>query len=260
MDALRWAINAAAILLVLYGARVFLQGRRQHEGAKAGLGCGYFFLACVLGSLASAPWLGGYRNALQLGAGIFLATPAIGALTRPHGSRLFLGVFGLILGILLAGPVVRGLWTDVRERQEAGPRVQLEETLGELRQARASLEDSLQDWGVQALQLRKAIEATGHESFDELSQDAEAMDRLGELNTVRGRIDWGENQLAIVDQKIGAIEQQLAALDERADSPLSDLEALGMRLPDAPAPEELTPVEEYARQKQLQDLFETEFD
>ena len=110
MEALSWALSAAAVLLMLYAMRVVLQERDSEKpGNKAGLGCGFFFLACLLWSLAAHRWVGGWGNGFRLGMGVFLATPAIGALTKPQGARLLLGLVGLMLGILLAFPVIQEL-------------------------------------------------------------------------------------------------------------------------------------------------------
>ena len=110
MTVFNWAINAAALLVLLYGVRVALQPEKEGGGSsRASLGCGFLFLTCVLWGLASHNWVGTYADGLRLGLGVFLITPVVTTLSRPSGPRLILGVGGLILGILLAGPIVRDL-------------------------------------------------------------------------------------------------------------------------------------------------------
>lgn len=258
MEALSWALTAAAVLLLLYAIRVVLQERDDdHPGRKAGLGCGFFFLACLFWSLASARWVGGYLNAFRLGMGIFLVAPALGALRRPHGSRLVIGLVGLMLGIVLAGPVAREVWTDWSERM--GPRRQLRAEIDSLLEDHTTLAESLNEWDERRLELREEIGANGYDSFDSAAGDPATMQRLEELATVIGRTKWAQSQLVVVQERLSAAEAELARLKEDADSPASGLEALGFELPEPPSAQELTPVEEYARRKELQAIFEHEF-
>ena len=59
-EALNWALYAGSALLILYAARVLMQGKDpEHPGKQARLGCGFFFLACLFGGLASRGLVGG---------------------------------------------------------------------------------------------------------------------------------------------------------------------------------------------------------
>ena len=108
MQYLSWAVQGAAILVALYGLRVAFQPRIDAQpGGRASLGGGFLFILCLTWGLASHAWVNGYLNGFRLGMGVYLLAPALGALRKPHGSRLVLGLVGLVLAVLLAGPVVR---------------------------------------------------------------------------------------------------------------------------------------------------------
>lgn len=251
MEALSWALTAAAVLLVVYALRVITQDRDPDKpGKKAGLGCGFFFLACLLWSLAAHQWVGGWLDAFRLGMGVFLATPAIGALTRPHGARLFLGVVGLVLGIVLAGPVVKDLLTQVEQRET----VQLSEELERLTDNEARLAGALADWEEERLSLAGGLQAEGHDGFDAVQADPAALANLERLLEVQGLLEQGRSRLSQVRKAIRGIEDQVALKGEEAEA--DDLaEHLGLDV-EAPTEADLTPVEAYARQKELQALFE----
>ena len=252
-----WALYAATALLVLYALRVVMQGKDpEHPGREARLGCGFFFLACLCGGLASKDHVGGWGNAARLGAGVFLLAPAVGALSRPHGARLFLGVIGLVASIVVAGPVARDLWQQAGERSEAAPRIELEEAVAQLEDQREQLTGRVDGWTTRELELRARIGQSGHADFDSLAADPEALGRLEELEAVRSRLDWGRAKLAEIESSLERARRELDRLEEGASE--GDLADFGLSIPSL-ADEDLSPVEEYARQKELEALFEEEF-
>lgn len=253
------ALYGAAGLLVLYALRVVFQKKDpEHPGAEARLGCGYFFLACALGGLASRDLVGGWVNAARLGTGVFLAAPALGALTKPHGSRLFLGVVGLFLSAFVAGPVVKDIWTGVEERIEGGPRLELEDAIAQMETRRDEIDGRLDDWRTRDLELRQLIKQKGFADFDALSEDPEGLKMLQELEVTQATIAAAEGEVAKLDAKIEEARAKLAQL-EAAGAQAEEETELDLDLPDLSGDEYLTPVEEYVRQKELEALFEQEF-
>jgi hypothetical protein len=255
-EALSWAMTAAAVLLMLYALRVVLQGRDPEKpGQQAGLGCGFFFLACLLWSLASHDWVGGWWNAFRLGLGIFLVTPAIGALTKPHGARLFIGVVGMILGILLAGPVVKQLALGYQDHQDSAPRLALEARAGELREAQATLTVAVAQLQAELVGLTTSLQQTDHVDFASFSTDPAALASLERLGKVEQLIDLARSRLAQVTSDLELAEDALAK-DVEQEEEAGLLKVLGVHDSDAPSEDDLTPVEVYAKQKRLQVLFE----
>lgn len=250
MQALSWALTAAAILLALYAIRVTLQGRDpERPGQRAGLGCGFFFLACILWSLAARQWVGGWVDAFRLGLGAFLVTPALGALTRPQGGRLVLGVVGLVLGIVLAGPVVRELWTEARD----APRTRLETEIEELEEQEELLAARIDGWEEERIELEARLVTAGHEDFDSLQDDPDALADLERLAQVEELLALAHGRLEQVRRRIQEGEAALATAEERQEDAL---ESLGLEGAATPTEEDLTPVEEYARRKRLEALYE----
>ncbi len=248
MEALSWGLTAAAVLLVLYALRVVLQkDNPEHPGQQARLGCGFFFLACTLWSLAAHQWVGGWIPAGRLGLGIFLVTPALGALTRPHGSRLALGVLGLILGIFLAGPVVRELASGWPQ----GRTTALEDQLHQLRTREGELSGVMDDLEQEQRTLTAALETGGFADFTAVQADPKALAQLERLARVRELLSKGTARLGEVREAISTLEAKLAGSEE-AEAGVPHL--LGADPLDEQS--DLTPVEEYARQKELQALFE----
>ena len=253
MEALSWALTAAAVLLVVYALRVIMQDRDPEKpGKKAGLGCGFFFLACLLWSLAAHRWVGGWLDAFRLGMGIFLATPAIGALTKPHGARLLLGVIGLVLGIVLAGPVVKDLVTQVEQRET----VQLPEELEQLKDRESKLAGVLAGWEEERLTLAGGLQAGGYNDFAALQADPAALANLERLSKVEHLLEQGQATLTQLQSRVRDVEDLIALKGDEAEADeLADLLGSDVRLT-APTEADLTPVEEYARQKRLEALFE----
>ena len=254
MEALSWALTAAAVLLLAYALRVLMQDPDPDKpGQKPRLGCMFLFTACLFWSLAAHQWLGGWLDAFRLGTGIFLATPAIGALKRPHGSRLFLGVVGLVLGIVLAGPVVKDLLTGAPEAEAEAAGLQQE--LDSLKEKEADLEAIVSGWEEEELTLSAALTTGQHADFSALQADPAAMTDLARLAERRELIAMGRTRLTQLQAAIARVEERISTSGAEAEaSELSELLGLeGM----APTPADLSPVEEYARQKQLQALFES---
>jgi len=257
-QAVRWALYACAGLLVLYAGRVLLQKRDpDRPGAELRLGCGFYFLACILGALASQDLVGGAWNAARLGVAAFLLLPAAGALTRSHGSRLLLGITALFLSVVLAGPVVNDLWTEAAARREGASRLTLEQAIEDLETAEQGIAGRLEPWRQRDLELRGQLKATGYATYAELAADAEALALLTELESVQGKIAWAEGELTRIRAQLGLARTRLASLEARA-SEQDDLGDLGLDVPDVSSDEYLTPVERYARQKELEALFERE--
>lgn len=258
-QALNWALYAASGLLALYAVRVLLQKKDpDFPGAQMRFGCGFYFLACVLAAAAARNAVGGPLNAVRLGAGAFLLAPAVGALTKTHGSRLVLGVVALFLSVLLAGPVVKDLWGDAQARIEGGPRLELQDAIADLETADQKLSGRLDDWRQRDLELRGRIRQAGYASYDDLAADADGLALLTELESVQGKIAWAEGEVAKVSRQLEAARGKLASLDE-AKSDADDLQDLGLQVPDVSNDAYLTPVEQYARQKELEELFQKEF-
>jgi len=250
MEALSWALTAAAVLLVLYALRVVTQDRDPEKpGNKAGLGCGFFFLACLLWSLAAHRWLGGWLDAFRLGMGIFVATPAIGALTKPHGARLLLGVVGLVLGIVLAGPVLKDLVVEVRQAESVG----LQDELEELNSRELTLAARVAEWEADGQALEDLLQAGGYADLAALQADPAGLANFESLMQLEELIDLGNDRLTLLRAAISQVEARISAQGKDAEADeLADL--LGL---DATAPTEadLSPVEEYARQKLLEERF-----
>ncbi|MDA1264512.1 MAG: hypothetical protein O2816_05460 [Planctomycetota bacterium] len=253
MQALSWALTAAAVLLMLYALRVVTQDKDPDKpGSKAGLGCGFLFLACLLWSLAAQRWVGGYWPGFRLGMGIFLATPAIGALTKPHGARLFLGVIGLVLGIVLAGPVVQDLVTGIKE----APRQQLETQVEEWEKDEDKLIEATKTWEGERLELTAELQTKGHADFASLQADAGAVSALKRLKEVAGLIDIANDRLNKLQALIASAKAELEK--EESDSEQDELERLlGLEAGDMPTEEDLSLIEEAMQQQGLQELFDS---
>ena len=87
-----------------------------------------------------------------------------------------------------------------------------------------------------------------------MQADPAALANLGRLLEVQGLLEQGRDRLSKVRKAIRGIEDQVALKGEEAEA--DDLaELLGLDV-EAPTEADLTPVEAYARQKELQALFE----
>lgn len=252
MEALSWALTAAAVLLFVYALRVLMQDADPEKpGQKPRLGCVFLFTACLFWSLAAHQWLGGWLDAFRLGTGLFLATPAVRALKKPHGSTLFLGVVGLILGIVLAGPVVKDLLVEMQRTEQVG----LQKDLEGLRDKEAKLEAAIGSLEEERLTLSAALTLGEHADFAALQADPAAMANLQTLAKKQELLAKANDRLLQLRAIVTSVEQRIANQDAETEAEeLDDLLSL-----DATAPTEadLSPVEEYARQKQLQALFES---
>jgi hypothetical protein len=257
MTPLNWALDAAALLLVLYAIRVLAQDPdEKYPQGRAKLGCWFFFLACILWSLASAPWVGGYWSALRLGLGVFLLVPAVAALIKPHGGRLVMGAIALIVSVLLAAPVVQELVG--RWRTANSPVSELETRIDQLTEYESALVLAIEGWEEARVESRATVVAAGAADFSGLEGDPAALAALERMAELEQFLDLTRTRLEVVRTHMTQTGTELERIrqDELADR--LDLPVLERYAP--ATPEELAPLLEYADKKRLQALYEREFE
>lgn len=257
MTALTWALDAAALLLVFYAIRVLAQDPdEKHPEGRAKLGYWFFFLACILWSLASAPWVGGYWSALRLGLGVFLLVPAVVALIKPHGFRLVLGAMALIIGVLLAAPVAQDLVE--RWRNADSPVSELEVRIDQLQEYESALVLALEGWEEARADSRARVVAAGAADFTGLAEDSTALAALERMAELEQLLDLTRTRLEVVRTHLTQTATELERMRQDELAERLALPVLERYAP--PTPEELAPLLEYADKKLLQALYEREFE
>jgi len=258
---LHWGLTLAALLLFVYAVRtVFVSSKADGDGNKQKLGCGFAVAAALLWMYVLNQYLESPFNAIRIGLGALLVLPAVQAVARPQGARVVRAAVGLILAVLIAGPPLQGVWArfgpDGRSNEEralAGKLGELEELETTLRERATALDELSAD-------VRAEIKATG-KGWDEIQADPELLQRLDVLRRIEEERERVATNLAKVEQTLPELRVALerAAESESEPEPDTELDQLLRSMENAPPLDELSIVEQHARQKELQELFEKEF-
>lgn len=260
---LRWALTAAALLTFLYAVRVvFLSGKDSgHQREK--LGCAFGLVAAGLWAYVLGDYLGSFWPGVRVGLGLLLVLPAVQALAKPKGGPILRGVVGLILAILIAGPVVQDLWGRYGPDGRPSHVVALENKISEMRDLLGLLEERERGLSEMRSDLRAEIAGLGA-SWEELQGKDEAMQRLEVLRKVEEQLSKLRPGLVKLRDRIPLLEAQLAEVERTSEEPPEPegdpvIDALMKELEAAPELKDLSIVEQYAREKELQALYEEEF-
>jgi hypothetical protein len=256
---LHWGLTAAALLMFAYAVRMlFVSSKAEGDKGKQNLGCGFAVVSAalwiyVLDHHLDDPW-----PAIRIGLGALLVLPAVQALAKPEGARILRAAVGLALAVVLAGPPLQDLWSKLQpdpraaEEQEIDTKIEELEARIEPLSARGIRIDELRK------QLRDEILATG-KNWDELKDDKQALYRLSvirELDEQRAEVRDALERLA---SRLRALSQAKAALQAGQEAPGWESEApddaLIRAMANVPPLDELPPVEQHLRRKELEELF-----
>lgn len=259
---LNWGLTAAALLLFVYAVRtVFLSSKGEGDGGRQKLGCGFALVAAalwiwVLNRYLEDPW-----RAIRLGLGVLLVLPAVQAIAKPGGASILRAATGLVLGVVIAGPVVQDLWAEYGIDTRPKEQRTLAEKLDELEDLRVTLRDRRDALSELRASVKADIKASG-KSWEEIQASPEWLKRLEVLRRIDEEAGKAEARLVQIDARLPELRAALAAAEAgRPEEPSvdSELDALLRALEAAPPLDELSIVEQHARKQELQALFEEEF-
>lgn len=258
---LHWGLTAAALLLFVFAVRtVFVSSKAGGDDKQQKLGCGFAVAAALLWIYVLNHYLASPMSAIRIGVGALLILPAVQAIAQPKGARVLRAALGLILAVFIAGPPLQGVWArfgpdgrSSEQRALAGKLEELEELQTTLLERAAALDELSAD-------VRAEIKRTG-KGWDEIQADPELLQRLEVLRQIEQERTRVATNLEKVEQRLPEVRAALARAEESDSVPEADteLDQLLRSMEDAPPLDELSIVEQHARQKELQDLFEKEF-
>ncbi len=219
MQSLHWALTAAALLLFLIAILNLFSGLRSKDGqGKQGMGCGFALLAALLWSYVLGQYFGDWKDGLRVSVGVLLVLPAVAAVARPGKASLCGSVLGLILGVVLAGPVVQRWWQQEYGERDKKLAIEVEERIDSLKALRMQIGAELQRLRVDEQNMALELEARDYGSFEEMTADEAAVSQLEEWGRVRELIVDGQDRLDALDSRIPALETQLQLLRRETET------------------------------------------
>ena len=259
---LHWGLTAAALLLFAYAIRtVFVSSKEEGDEKKQKLGCGFALVATLLWIYVLNRYLESPIGAIRIGVGALLILPAVQAIAKPEGARVIRAAIALILAVLISGPPLRDLWnTHVFDTRPAEVR-ELADKIEELEELDVNLRERVEALDALHADVRAEIRATGKD-WEAVRADPALLQRLDVLRRIDEERTRAATNLAKVGQRLPELRAALERVEEgEAVSPAdTELDRLLRSMEDAPSLDELSIVEQHARQKELQELFEKEFD
>jgi len=256
-----WALGAVGLLLFLVALSTLVFGKGDDKKRK--LGCGFAVLAAIVWTLGFAQVLD-CVVALRLAAGLVLLLGVVEALARPQGASVVRAGLFLLVGLLLAGPVLfalaqRAVPSEDDERVRA-----VEQRVEDVRDQLADLEVALVDLAGRRATLRADVAGLGHDSFAELRSDPEGLAKLEELGRVDAQSAQLEAQAAELRAALPQLERRLddvRRLVERgeavSESHVAPTSPAGLE--ESYEREAVRTIEELAEEERLRELFEREF-
>ena len=197
-----WALVAAAILMLLIAVRTLFVSSKKD--AKGKLGWPFAIVAVGLWIYVLRDHLGELGPAVRVGLGILLVLPAVQAVADPGKMRLVRAVGGLILAVLIAGPVVQRMWDDYGLDTRPRSVQKLEQGLDEWRDLRDDLMARRQQWAAHEAQVKSEIKAYGS-SWDEIQDNPEALEKVELLSEVRKKLSETDSAIAKVENKLAEL-------------------------------------------------------
>jgi hypothetical protein len=265
---LDWGLTAAALLLFLYAIRtLFVSSKEDGERKQQGLGCGFAIVAAGLWIYVLNRHLDDSLGAIRLGIGVLLILPAIQAIAKPQGARIVRAAGGLLLAVLIAGPVVRDLWAehgiDLRPASERAFAEKIE-ALEALRGKHLAREGELRELRDR---VKGEIGASG-KSWEEVQADSGLLEKVDLIRLIDEELAEVASALAGIDSRLPELREALREIEEggteergteEASTAGSELDSWIEEMEKAAPLDELPIVEQHVRKMELQRLFEEEF-
>lgn len=263
---LRWALTAAAVFTLLFAIRTVFSGTKEESDGRQKLGCGFGLLSAGLWAYVLNDYVGSWWTGLRVGIGVLLLLPAASALAKPQGASVLRALLALVVGVLLIGPVARDLWEEHGPDDRPEAVIGLEEQLAEARALEAQLRERERGLVELRREIRADVSRLGS-TWEELEENDEALRKLDVLQTVDQQLARVQGALVRLAAQVPELEARLAEVEREgaavagsgAASGDPALDALRRELEEAPSLEELSLVEQYAKKKELQAVFEREF-
>ena len=198
---LHWGLTAAALLLFIYAVRtLFLSNKGAGDQGKEKLGCGFALVATALWVYVLKHHLDDPWRAIRLGLGLLLVLPSVRAIARPRGAPILAAALGLVLAVVIAGPVVRSLWAehgpDLRSTEERD----LAERIEEFEELRAEYAERLA--GLEELHGQVKAEIRARSSrWEEVLADPELLARVELLRRIEKETTAARTALVTIDAR-----------------------------------------------------------
>ncbi len=256
---IHWALTAAAVLTLLFAIRVLFASSKGGNAGREKLGFGFSVVAAGLWIYVLRHHLGELGPAIRLGAGPLLVMPAVSAIARPARAQIIRATGGVILAVLIAGPVVSDLWTDYGPDTRSKTVRQIEAQLEEARSLRSELTSRLATYNTLEANTKAELQAFGSD-WKAVEGNPEALRKLELLAAVRLKVDEARGTLAKLDSRTKRLNEALESGQEGAapeqTQPESELERIKRQLEQEGESADIGIVEQHMQAQKLRALFE----
>lgn len=258
MSPIDWGLSASAILLVVFAARTLVTG----EG-KAQMGCGFMFVAAVVGTFAIGRQVDGFGlvDGARITVGVLLLVPVFRVLFSHKGSSVTMAVISLLAASVVAGPVVARIFPEHVEVDVSHETSRIDEEIGRVEQELEGKRAALDAIVAPTAEARAAIDALGVETAEELAGNEEALERWRAYKDLRDDRAELLGEIESLEERRAVLRASRAALEEGAEGRVAPARADGVHgevEPAAKGRDASSHGESYTDRAELLEFFERE--
>jgi len=267
MGVIDWVMLAAGLALFLNAVSLLFRGERgEGDSKKRSLGCTFGLIASLVWAYSFQQLFGSWWSGLRLSIGIALLLPAIAAFAHPDRGRLIRALIALIVGALLAGPMIQPL-LDRMQTSESGDTVtRLERSLNDMNESMGKLGLLKESLSADREELRGEIRKIAGTDFDALIAAPGGLAKLEELAEINvmlieadANLETLRSRIPMVQSAIRRLERQALASESMGDElGKGEIDQLLERYQRDPVSDVVRPVEQHMERAQLKSWFEAE--
>lgn len=257
MAPIDWGISIAALLMLLFSARMLVSGK-----GKSQMGLSFAVLAAVIWTFAIGRHIDGFStvDGFRVAAGALLMVPVLRALFSQTGASITGAVVAVLLAAWAAGPVIARYSPNVVEA-ELPAQERLTNKLAEVDAELAKLGATSETVSSYAAAERGKLADMNVSSEADVDANPEAMTALKRWAGYKGELSQLSMQMKGLRAQRTELTTALSALERAGGNEDAILEADRIReLVEAEAGrEDLSIVEDYTQRGKMLELLEKEF-
>ena len=257
MAPIDWGISIAALLLLLFSARMLVSGK-----GKSQMGLSFAVLAAVIWTFAIGRHIEGFSNVdgLRVAAGALLMVPVLRALFSQTGASITGAVIAVLLAAWAAGPVIARYSPNVVEA-ELPAQERLAAKLAKVDAELAKLGSVSEITSSLAATERGKLADMNVSTASDVDASPEAMTALKRWSGYKGKLNQLSLQIKALRAQREEITTVISALERSGGNEDAIVEADQIRelVESEAGREDLSIVEDFSRREKMLELLAKEF-
>ena len=257
MAPIDWGISIAALLLLLFSARMLVSGK-----GKSQMGLSFAVLAAVIWTFAIGRHIEGFStvDGLRVAAGALLMVPVLRALFSQTGASITSAVIAVLLAAWAAGPVIARYSPNVIEA-ELPAQERLAAKLAEVNAELTKLGSVSEITSSLAATERGKLADMNVSSASDVDASPEAMTALKRWSGYKGKLNQLSMQIKALRAQRDEITTVISALERAGGNEDAIVQADQIRelVETEAGREDLSIVEDFSRREKMLELLAKEF-